>query len=194
MDFAILQGIQDTIAHPVLDALFSTITHLGQAGIFWILVGLVLLCIRKYRFWGIVLLVALAAVGILNEVLLKWLVARPRPFIIDTTIELLVPPPSGYSFPSGHTGTAFAAATVLGFSPLARGWKIGAWILALLLAFSRMYLQVHFPTDVLAGAILGVIYGVVCVKICVAIARKRGFDLYATHEGKHARENASEVF
>ena len=172
MDLAILQAIQEHLAHPVLDVALSWITNLGQAAAIWIVVGIVMLCSRKYRFWGMVLLASLAAVGLLNELALKFLVARPRPFVVNPAIELLVPEPSGYSFPSGHTGSAFAAATVLSFSPLARGWKISAWVLAFILAFSRLYLQVHFPTDVLAGAVLGMLYGAIIARLAIA-ARKR---------------------
>lgn len=192
MESVVLHGIQNTFGHPWLDAVLPYFTQLGQAGVFWIVVALALLCMRRYRFWGAALLVALAAVGLLNELALKAIVARPRPFLADPSIQLLVRPPSGYSFPSGHTGTAFAAATVLGFSPLARGWKASAWVLAFALAFSRLYLFVHYPSDVLAGALLGILYGTVVVKATLAIARKREIDAGHARAALHSADAGSE--
>lgn len=173
MDLAILQSIQQQIGHPVLDAVMIFVTTLGQAGAVWIVVGVAMLCSSKWRFWGITLLVALAAVGLLNEVALKYIVARPRPFVDNPAIDLIVSAPSGYSFPSGHTGTSFAAVVVLAFSPLRKEWKLAALVLAAAIAFSRLYLQVHYPTDVMAGMVLGIIYGLVVVKIALALRRLR---------------------
>ena len=173
MDIAILQGIQGTFGHPFLDTVFPYLTHLGQVGAIWLLIGFVLIISKKYRFWGFALIGAVAAVGLFNEVILKAIVARPRPFVADPSIQLLISAPTGYSFPSGHAGCAFAAATVIAFMPIGRGWKAGAWVLAVLLAFSRLYLQVHYPTDVLVGAAIGVLYGIIAVKVGKAIQRKR---------------------
>ena len=83
---------------------------------------------------------------------------------------LLIAPPSGYSLPSGHTLTAFIAATVLTRAPIARGWKVAAWVAAIAIAFSRLYLFVHFPTDVLAGAVIGVLAGLLGVYISNRVA------------------------
>ena len=173
MDTAILQGIQATFGNTFLDAVFPVFTQLGQVGIVWLLLGAVLIITKKYRFWGFTLIAAVAAVGLFNEVIMKAIVARPRPFVADPTIHLLMSPPTGYSFPSGHAGCAFAAATVIAFMPIGRGWKAAAWVLAALLAFSRLYLQVHYPSDVLAGAIFGVVYGIIAVKVAFAIQKRR---------------------
>lgn len=170
MDFAILYGIQNTLACPPLDALMAFVTTCGDHGLIWIVVGIVLLISRKTRRWGITLLVTLGITWLICEYGVKVLVARPRPFMLDPSHTLLIAPPGGFSFPSGHALASFLAATIIAFSPVARGWKAAAWIMAALIAFSRLYLFVHFPTDVLAGAIIGVIAALIGVYISNRIA------------------------
>ena len=80
-----------------------------------------------------------------------------------TTLTLLIAPPDGYSLPSGHSSSSFCAATILSFACLKKGWKAGAWVLAVLIAFSRVYLCVHNPSDVLAGAAFGVLIALIAV-------------------------------
>lgn len=173
MDFAILYGIQDTIACPFLDALMPIITTFGTHGYLWIAVSIILLIPRKTRRWGLTLLLTLGITWLIFGLGVKELVARPRPFMQDPSFQLIISPPSGYSMPSGHTLTAFIAATVLTCAPIARGWKAAGWVMAVLIAFSRLYLFVHFPTDVLVGAIIGVMAGIVGVCISNAIANAR---------------------
>lgn len=165
MDFAILYGIQDAIACPPLDAIMAFITACGDHGLIWIIAGILLLFSPKTRRWGITLLVTLVLTWVICEFGIKELVARPRPFVVDPTHELVIEAPSGYSLPSGHTLASFLSATVLAFSPVARGWKVTAWVMAVLIAFSRLYLFVHFPTDVLAGALIGTLAGLLGVWI-----------------------------
>lgn len=155
MDFAILRGIQDTIACPPLDAIMAFITTCGDHGLIWIIAGILLLFSPKTRRWGITLLVTLGITWLICEFGVKELLARPRPFVVDPSHGLVIEAPSGYSLPSGHALASFLSATVIAFAPIPRGWKAGAWIMAILIAFSRLYLYVHFPTDVLAGALIG---------------------------------------
>lgn len=119
--------------------------------------GLALLFFPKYRKWGIAMLCALLLTTLLGEGLLKHLIARPRPFMHYPDLALLIPPPSTYSFPSGHSAASFAAAVVL--FRCRRSFGIPALILAALIAFSRLFLFVHYPTDVLAGILLGTAVG-----------------------------------
>lgn len=91
------------------------------------------------------------------DILLKPLIARTRPFDVNGAIQLLISRPAGFSFPSGHTGASFAAASALYFSKN-RLWIPGV-ILAALIAVSRLYLYVHYPTDVLTGVLLGITAG-----------------------------------
>ncbi len=170
MDFAILYGIQDTIACPLLDAIMAFITACGDHGLIWIIAGILLLFSPKTRRWGITLLVTLGLTWVICEFGVKELVARPRPFVVDPSHGLVIEAPSGYSLPSGHTLASFLSATVLAFSPVARGWKVAAWVMAVLIAFSRLYLFVHFPTDVLAGALIGTVAALVGVWVSNRIA------------------------
>ena len=133
------------------------ITHLGSAGIIWILWAFVLICIRKYRTCGIKMLAGMLMGLIIGNLILKNLVARDRPCWIDTDILMLISVPEDYSFPSGHTLASTISAVILMQEDKELG--IPAVMLAVLIAFSRMYLFVHFPTDILGGLILGLIIG-----------------------------------
>ena len=104
------------------------------------------------------MLAALILDLILCNGILKNLFHRVRPYDIRTSIELLVKRPLDYSFPSGHTAASFAAVVALSFAGEKRAWK-AALVLACLIAFSRMYLYVHYPTDVLGGVLVGILAG-----------------------------------
>ncbi len=153
MDFAILDWIQENIACKALDVFFSFITHFGDAGIFWIGVGILLLCFKKTRKAGFCLLIAISIGFLVSNLILKPWVARTRPYDINTAITLLIGKPSDFSFPSGHTTASIASALAILYHHKKAG--ISALILAILIALSRLYLYVHFPTDVLVGALVG---------------------------------------
>jgi len=157
-DWGILHWIQNTIACPFLDAVVPKLTMLGNAGIIWILAGLALLCSKKYRRQGALVLMGLLAGLLVGNIVLKNLVARPRPCWLDPSVRLLIASPTDYSFPSGHTAASFASVTALWLAGKKR-WAMAALPLAVLIAFSRMYICVHFPTDILGGAVLGTACG-----------------------------------
>lgn len=148
----------------VFDAVMPWISRLGDKGILWIVLGLILLLVGKRdRETGVQILIALVFSVILCNLILKNMVDRIRPFEWNTAVQLLVARPTDPSFPSGHTSASFAAVTVL----ILNRWK-GRWaafVLALLIAFSRLYLYVHFPTDVLGGLVLGTICGILAVSV-----------------------------
>jgi undecaprenyl-diphosphatase len=121
--------------------------------------GVILPFFKKYRRYGIFVLVAMLLCSLIGNEILKPIVARARPYHIDTAIELLVERPSSFSFPSGHTCSSAVGATVLTLANKKFGYA--AIPVAALIAFSRLYVFVHFPTDVLAGAILGIGLGLV---------------------------------
>ncbi len=156
-EFAILDWIQTNLRNPVMDLLMPVITSLGNSGLIWILLDVILLFMPKHRKAGIAVLAGLAAEVICCNLVLKPLVARVRPCDINTAVQLLVARPDDFSFPSGHTGASFAAVSALFFSGN-RLW-IPSLLLAALISFSRLYLYVHYPTDILAGIFLGVMAG-----------------------------------
>ena len=155
IDFSILDFIQTHMRSPLLNTIMPYITYLGESGILWIILTIALLCAKKYQRDGFAVAAALILCLIFCNFLLKNIVARTRPFDIITTVGLLIKPPTDFSFPSGHTSAAFAAATAL---LLCKNKLPGipALVLAVLIAFSRLYLYVHFPSDVLGGIVLGV--------------------------------------
>ncbi len=155
-DAGILTFVQAHCHNPVTDAVFPVITYLGEAGLFWLGLLGILALFQKTRRCGLLGICAVAVGFLLGELILKGLVCRPRPFVAAPELYPgLIPRPSGYSFPSGHTCASFAAASVL--------WKhfkkagTAALVLAALIGFSRLFLFVHYPTDVLAGMALGVL-------------------------------------
>ena len=158
-DLPILEWIATNLYCAVLDTLMPIITLFGDAGIFWIVCAAALLFIPKYRKIGMTMGVALIIGLLLCNVTLKPLVGRIRPYDYQLLhfgkeIPLLVEGLHDFSFPSGHTIASFEAATAL----LIGNRKLGipAMILAVLIAFSRLYLYVHYPTDVLASVVLGI--------------------------------------
>lgn len=158
LDYQILHFIASHFRSGIMNAIMLFMTFLGDHGLVWITVGAALLLRPRTRRWGITLLLALAVTAALSEYGLKFLIERARPFLQYPEFSTLILPPDGYSFPSSHTATAFACATVLFFMKKPAG--IGAGVLAAAIAFSRLYFCVHFPTDVLAGVLLGIALGV----------------------------------
>ena len=149
-----LLWLQDTLRGPVLDPIMTTITQFGDGGIFWIIMAVLMLCIRETRKTGLACALSMVMGLILTNLILKNLVGRVRPYDLIEGLTVLVSRPHDWSFPSGHTTNAFAAAWVM-FTMLPRKYGTPALILAILIAFSRMYVGVHYPTDVLGGVIVG---------------------------------------
>lgn len=157
MELAILDFIQSHLRCGILDSGMTFITGLGNSGKIWIACTLLLLLIPRTRKAGLAMGIALALEVISCNIILKPFVARVRPCDVNTAVQLLIERPLDYSFPSGHTAVSFAAASSLYFGRK-KLW-IPAAILAGLIAFSRLYLYVHYPTDVLAGALIGIMIG-----------------------------------
>lgn len=158
-DQAILNWIQNTLVCPVMDHLMPAITLLGNGGAVWLLAAVLLLITKKYRRYGAFLLVGLGIGVLTGNVILKPLISRPRPCWIDKSVTLLIAVPQDYSFPSGHTLSSVIGATIL--TKADKRFGLAAIPLAALIAFSRLYLYVHYPTDILGAAILGVAIGLV---------------------------------
>lgn len=166
-DFQILDWIQANLRTPWLDWLMPKITFLCESGWFWIVLTIMLLIWKRHRKCGWGMFTALILSLLIGNLLLKHAVARPRPCWINTDIDMLVAIPKDFSFPSGHSMASFASATVL--MTYDRRAGIPALILSALIAFSRLYLYVHFPTDVLVGTVLGIVMGLIAPRIpCVS--------------------------
>ena len=192
-EFQFLNWIQDNLRGSFMDTLMPLITKFGDGGIFWIAVTLLLFIPKRTRKYAHVSALALLFGVIGGNLILKNVIARPRPFWLENgnplarlsdrlpnipagrqTLTLLVKAPHDYSFPSGHTQASFAAATSI--CMWSRKWGIPALVLAALVAFSRMYLYVHYPTDILAGMICGIVYALIAAAICTKLFRNKPWD------------------
>lgn len=159
MEIKILDWIQ-TLRTPILDQVMRFITTLGNAGIVWIALAIILLVIPRKRKTGSIVTASLVINIIVVNLILKNVFARIRPFNVNTAVQLLIAKPTDYSFPSGHTAMALTVVTALFLA----GEKKLAWtalVLAVLIAFSRMYLYVHYPTDILGGVVVGILCGLI---------------------------------
>jgi len=156
-DFTVLNYIYSQFQSEALDAIMPVITALGNAGLIWIALCLILLVSRQTRWVGVALLLALFIDVTLCNLILKPLIARVRPYDINTAVQLLVRPPQDFSFPSGHTAASFAATFALFFARN-RLW-VPAFVLAALISFSRLYLYLHYPTDIAGGILIGIAAG-----------------------------------
>ena len=151
----ILLFIQEHIRQDWMTPFWVFITSLGNKGWFWLAVSALMLIPRRTRKIGIMALLALSIGFLITNLALKNLVARIRPYETVEGLKLLIARQSDFSFPSGHACASFAAASVY-FRKLPQKWGISAVVLAALIAFSRLYVGVHYPTDVLAGAVIGI--------------------------------------
>lgn len=154
MDQSGLLWIQTYLRHDMLSPWMVFITTLGNNGMIWLLLSFGLLIPKKTRKIGMMSLIALGFAFIIDNVLLKNIVARTRPYEVLQSLTPLIEAQKDYSFPSGHTGSSFASAVVL-FCGLPKRYGIPAVVLAALIGFSRLYVGVHYPTDVLCGALIG---------------------------------------
>lgn len=169
-EVGLLHSLHDALSCTFLDKFLSVITHLGDAGLFWIILAVILLFFRKTRRAGVTMGIALLVGFICGNLLLKPLTARIRPYDFDLSISLIIPPESEFSFPSGHTLASFEGAVSLWLYHRRAG--VCAIILACLIAFSRLYLMVHYPLDVICGVILGVIFALIASKLAVILIEK----------------------
>lgn len=179
LDGNILLMIQNNIRSPFLTAILRPITHLGDKGLFWIILTLALLAFKKTRPLGICSMMALLCSVCVNNLLLKHIVNRTRPYELVEGLHILVGKPDDASFPSGHSAASFASAIAICFSlhivgdeKKLRIWGVLAVVLAALIALSRLYVGVHYPTDVICGTASGILCGVAGYHIGLAIMRK----------------------
>ena len=156
-EIKILDFIQEHLRCGFLDNIMVLLTRLADDGIVWIVLAISLLCFKQTRKMGITLSLALVLGLVIGNIGLKNLFARVRPYDVNNSVNLLIEKLSDFSFPSGHTRCCFESGMAM-FLCDKRFGKV-AFVLGGLIGFSRMYLYVHYPTDVLAGAILGLLNG-----------------------------------
>ena len=169
-DLPILDWIQANLQSGFMDTVMPIVTMFGDAGIFWMVWAAILAIFPKTRKIGLGMGFAMAMGLLICNGILKPLVGRMRPYDFQIDVlgkewtdfllagELLIGPQSDKSFPSGHTIASFEACTVLMLGDKRMG--IPATILAFLIAFSRLYLYVHYPTDVITSIFLGILFGI----------------------------------
>ena len=159
-DHNILLFIQEHVRYSPLTPVMDISSKLVNAGVLWILICLVLLCFKKTRLIGVMALSSLGLCFLVNNIIIKHAVARPRPFDTYNDLYPLIKKPKDYSFASGHTATSFAIVGILvRFIP--KPIAVISVVYAFMVAFSRMYHGVHYPTDVLCGMAIGIIGSVV---------------------------------
>lgn len=174
-DLPILDWMQTNLANPFLDKVMPIITLLGDAGIFWIIIAVALMLLPKYRKIGFGMAVSLLIGLVVCNLAMKPLFHRIRPYDYQLIhfgkeIPLLIEAQHDFSFPSGHTIASFEAATAI--TVRNKKWGVAAFVLAILIAFSRIYLYVHYPTDVICSMILGALIGLLGCKIVDMAERK----------------------
>ena len=170
MELQILYAIQ-SLRTGLLDNIIVFITNfIGKNAEIWIALGIALLIFKKTRKIGLAVLLSYGLTWVICQDVIKDIICRPRPCHVDETIELLIKRPSSYSCPSTHSALAAAmAASVFYYN---KKFGIAAIVVALIIGFSRMYLFVHFPTDVLLGYVVGTISGIIAGKVVDIIAKK----------------------
>lgn len=188
MDYAVLEWINNHLhGSNIVNEVIKWISFLGDTGLIWIVIGALLLSIKGHRRFGLLLLISLLLGWVINDYILKLIISRDRPFATYPQFLLFIESikmskPSGSSFPSGHAFSSFNCAVILFF---ANKKKFGAVAIALaiLIALSRVFLCVHYPTDVLAGAVLGSLAGYLAV-FCYK-------KIYPRYEKRRGAKNAS---
>lgn len=156
-DLSVLEWIRENLYCAFLDAVMPVITFLGDGGWFWIAAAVVMLFFKRTRKTALMTGAALIIGLLICNLILKPAVARIRPYEVMEGIKLLIEKQSDFSFPSGHTTASFEAATV--FMLRDKRFGIPALVLACIIAFSRMYLYVHYPTDIIGGIVIGTLCG-----------------------------------
>ncbi len=155
IDFSILDFIQSNLRTDFLDSFMVFLSHIGEGGIVWFLIAIPMMFFKKTRVCGMCVILSMGVTLLFGELLMKNIFCRARPCNVNLDIEMLVKRPSSYSFPSGHTSSSFASATTVFLYH--KKFGIATLVLAALIAFSRLYNYVHYPTDVLAGALFGIL-------------------------------------
>ena len=183
IDHSILYFIQESLRTQALTPAITFITHLGDSGILWILLALALTVFRKTRRIGVACMISMVIGLVITNVIIKNWAARIRPYDFFNDLELIIEKQHDFSFPSGHSTNSFACAWVI-FCMSKKRYGVPALVLAILIALARLYVGVHYPTDVLAGAAIGIISAVCAMKIAKVLRkRSRLFRRFVSKKG-----------
>ncbi|MDE6519127.1 MAG: phosphatase PAP2 family protein [Ruminococcus sp.] len=161
IDFMVLDYVREHLRNGFLDNIMPIVTMCGDMGIFWVAVALIISAKKKYKQCSITMLIGMIVGVLIGNFVVKNIVQRDRPCWIIDIENMLIANPKDFSFPSGHTMSSFIASTILFYYDKKLG--IPSFAVALLIAFSRLYLYVHFPTDIIGGALLGVAIAVMTI-------------------------------
>lgn len=168
MEGPILLWIQEYLRNDFLTPIMKFITHLGDSGAIWIIAAVVFLLFAKTRKTGMVMALSMVFNLFATNIVLKQVLARTRPYEVVEGLERIIEAQSDFSFPSGHTACSFAGAVVI-FLMCPRKVGVPAMIFAVLISLSRLYVGVHFPTDVLGGAIVGTLSALLAYGIYIRL-------------------------
>lgn len=171
IDFSILYWIQDNLRNSFMDFVMPLFSNLQDGGLIWISIAVVMLFFKRTRYCGIAVLLAMGIDTLITEYGIKNIVCRVRPCNLVDDVNMLVKKPTSYSFPSNHSASAFAGAVAVMLTIKKKAWTIPAFVFSGIIAFSRMYVFVHFPSDVFAGILLG---STIAVLVCY-LMKKTGF-------------------
>lgn len=171
IDFSILYWIQDNLRNSFMDFVMPLFSNLQDGGLIWISIAVVMLFFKRTRYCGIAVLFAMGIDTLITEYGIKNIVCRVRPCNLVDDVNMLVEKPTSYSFPSNHSASAFAGAVAVMLTIKKKAWTIPAFVFSGIISFSRMYVFVHFPSDVFAGILLG---STIAVLVCY-LMKKTGF-------------------
>ncbi len=188
-EIEILKFIQRSLTNEFMDNYMIGVSSFGNVGFFWILLIIPLLFTDKYRRTGVLMLVGMLVGYLVGNLALKPFIARPRPFMVDTAYHLLITKPTDFSCPSGHALSSFICAFML--SRKSKHFGYVAFAIAALISFSRLYLYVHYPTDILVSLILAYIIYKLVVLIYKKFFRNLDFTgLNNKNKGKYKRSRS----
>ena len=199
MEASILLALQSVRVEPLTQFL-ALVSALGNQAFVWLVIGLVCLFFSEKRAQGICIFLAVAFVFVVGEVGIEHVVARVRPCDAGVGVVAVTGVShNGFSFPSGHTTSSFACATVIAVMSTSRRAGVAAVCFAVLVAFSRLYLGVHWPTDILGGIVIGVLSGLLVTWVWRAFLGEAVVSFVERHlpsadsaaQGKHSRKTGS---
>lgn len=163
IDVQIMLWIQENMRSEMMDTIMRFVTWIGDWMLLWSIILIVILVWKKQERSAKLITLSLALSFLFNQVVLKNIVRRHRPFVDHSTLQPLIEKPSSFSFPSSHSATSFAVASAIHWCKI-KGYIFG-YVLAILIAFSRVYLNVHYPSDILVGAVVGIVSTMIAERI-----------------------------